>query len=136
MFVIGHSTYIVIYIRSGLNPPIDENDLERWQSMVDYLARKQYGEQSLLLTIFHRKAEFWTYQIQKMYIRYFHWQFIGKGTTLGSDGYISEVYSLKGLWGIPFIAGIVGAYYHFRKDKMHAFAILTLFIATGVAIIF
>ncbi len=136
LFVIGYSTYIVIYIRSGLNPPIDENDPERWSSMMDYLARKQYGEQSLLLTIFHRKAEFWAYQFQKMYIRYFNWQFIGKGTTIGSDGYIIEVFSLKGLLGIPFIAGIVGAYYHFRKDKMHAFSVLTLFIATGVAIIF
>lgn len=136
LFIIGYSTYLVIYIRSGLNPPIDENDPERWSSMVDYLARKQYGEQSMLLTIFHRKAEFWAYQLKKMYIRYFNWQFIGRGTTLGSDGYIIETFSLRGLLGIPFIAGIVGAYYHFRQDKKHALAVLTLFIVTGVAIIF
>jgi len=135
LFIIGYSTYLIIYIRSGLNPPIDENDPENWQNLMAYLARKQYGENSLLLTMFARRAEFWAYQIKKMYIRYFAWQFVGKGTTLGPDGYIVETWSLRGLFMIPFTVGIVGAYYHFRRDWKHALAVLLLFIATGIAII-
>ncbi|MEE9169294.1 MAG: DUF2723 domain-containing protein [bacterium] len=135
LVVIGYSTYVIIFVRSGLNPPIDENDPETWQAMTDYLARKQYGEQSMLLTIFRRKAEFWAYQIQKMYIRYFAWQFVGKGTTIGSDGYIMEIWSLRGLYMVPFVAGMVGAYYHFRRDWKHATSILVLFIVAGIAVI-
>lgn len=137
LVIVGYSTYLIIYIRSGLNPPIDENDPEVWSRMADYLARKQYGEQSLLLTLFQRKADLWTYQIKKMFIRYFAWQFVGKGTTLGpQDGYIVENWSLRGLFMLPFITGVVGAYYHFRRDWKHALSILVLFIATGIAIIF
>lgn len=135
LMFIGYSSYLIIFIRSGLNPPIDENDPEVWSSMMDYLARKQYGENSLILTMFQRKAPFWTYQIKKMYIRYFGWQFIGKGTTIGSDGYIMETLSPRGLMMLPFVVGVVGAYYHFRRDWKHALPVLFLFIMTGVAII-
>ncbi len=135
LFVIGYSTYLIIYIRSGLNPPVDENDPETWKNLMDYLARKQYGEQSLLLTMFSRKAPFWDYQINKMYIRYFAWQFIGKGTTIGPDGYIMEIISLRGLMALPFVVGVVGAYYQFRRDWKHALAVLVLFIATGLALV-
>ena len=135
LFMIGYSTYLIIYIRSNLNPPIDENNPENWKNLMDYLARKQYGESSLLLTIFARKSAFWAYQIKKMYIRYLAWQFIGKGTTLGPDGYIVEIISLRGLMGLPFIVGAVGAYYHFRRDWKHALAVLLLFLATGLALV-
>jgi len=136
LMFIGYSSYLILYIRSGLNPPIDENDPGILKNMMDYLARKQYGEQSLLLTIFSRKAEFWSYQIKKMYIRYFAWQFVGRGTTLGSDGYIVETWSLKGLFMLPFMVGMVGAYHHFRRDWKHALAVLVFFFITGLAIIF
>jgi len=136
LIFIGYSSYLIIFIRSGLNPPIDENNPEVWSAMSDYLARKQYGENSLILTMFDRKAPFWVYQVKKMYIRYFSWQFIGKGTTLGSDGYIIETISTRGLLAIPFIVGIVGAYYHFRRDWKHALPVLVLFFVTGIAVIF
>ena len=135
LIFIGYSSYLIIFIRSGLNPPIDENNPETWLGMQDYLARKQYGEHSLLLTMMERKATFWAYQIKKMYLRYFAWQFVGKGTTLGPDGYIVEAWSLRGLMMIPFVVGLVGAYYHFRRDWKHALPVLVLFFVTGLAVL-
>ncbi|GBD95131.1 hypothetical protein BMS3Abin05_02752 [bacterium BMS3Abin05] len=136
LFIIGYSTYILIYIRSSMNPPIDENDPDTWAALKNYLARKQYGENSLLLTIFARKAPFWQYQINKMFVRYFSWQFIGTGTTIGKDGYISEIISLRGLYGLPFLVGIIGAVHHFTKDWKRGLAVLFLFFMMGLAIVF
>ncbi|MBN1780639.1 DUF2723 domain-containing protein [bacterium] len=133
--MIGYSTYLVIYIRAGMHPPINENDPSTWQGMMDYLGRKQYGQESMLLTFMHRKAEFWHYQIQMMYTRYFGWQFIGQGTTLDYNDRIVEIISFRGLYGIPFFVGILGAVHHFKRDWKRALAVLVLFIMTGYAII-
>lgn len=132
---LAYSLYLVIYIRAGLHPPINENDPSTFSAMKDYLARKQYGNESLLLTVFYRKAAFWSYQIQLMYTRYFGWQFIGKGTTLDAHDRIVEIISLKGLYGLPFLVGIWGMMHHFTKDWKRALAVLILFLMTGYAII-
>lgn len=135
IFLIGYSLYLVIYIRANLDPPINENSPKTLQAMGDYLNRKQYGEQSMLLTFLHRQAEFWSYQINFMFNRYFAWQFIGKGTTLDYHNRITEVISFRGLYGLPFLLGLWGAIHHFTKDKKRAIAVLVLFIMMGYAII-
>ncbi len=125
------STYTAIYIRSGLNPAIDENDPENIENMVSYLNREQYGDWGYV----DRRAPLWEYQIEKMYIRYFGWQFIGQGATLDEEGRIVENYSLNGLFGLPFLVGLIGMFFHFRKDWKHASAIMILFVMTGIAIV-
>jgi len=135
IIVIGYSLYTVIYIRANLDPPINENSPTTLQAMGDYLGRKQYGEQSMLLTFLHRKADFWSYQINFMFNRYFAWQFIGKGTTLDYHNRIVEVISLRGLYGLPFLVGLWGAIHHFFRDKKRAIAVLVLFFIMGYAII-
>ncbi len=132
---IGYSLYILIYIRANLNPPINENSPTTLQAMGDYLKRKQYGEQSMLLTFLYRKAEFWSYQINFMFNRYFAWQFIGKGSTLDYHNRIVEIISFRGLYGIPFLVGLWGAIHHFFKDKKRAIAVLVLFFMMGYAVI-
>ena len=69
---------------------------------------------------------FWRYQINHMYIRYFKWQFWGR---IGEQADISQ------LWALPFLLGLLGLGHHFSKDSRRAFAVLALFILTGVAII-
>lgn len=125
------STYTALYIRSGLNPAIDENDPENIENMVSYLNREQYGDWGYI----ERRAPLWKYQIEKMYIRYFGWQFIGQGQTLDDDGRIVENYSLHGLFGLPFLIGLIGMFYHFRKDWKHASVVMVLFLMTGIAIV-
>ncbi|MBN1154213.1 DUF2723 domain-containing protein [candidate division KSB1 bacterium] len=131
LIIIAASTYTLIYIRSNLNPAIDENDPETLEQMVSYLNREQYGDWSY----FERRAPLWEYQIKKMYLRYFGWQFIGTGTTLGEDRRVVENFSLNGLYGLPFLVGLIGMFYHFKKDWKHASSIMLLFIATGLAIV-
>ena len=131
LIVIAASTYTLIYIRSNLNPAIDENDPETLEQMVSYLNREQYGNWGYL----DRRAPLWEYQIKKMYLRYFGWQFIGTGSTLGEDRRVVENFSLNGLYGLPFLVGLFGMFYHFKKDWKHASSIMLLFLATGVAIV-
>ena len=135
LVVLGYSTYLVIYIRAGLAPPINMNNPSSLEAMKDYLGRKQYGEQSMLLTFLSRQADFWNYQIQKMYTRYFGWQFIGKGVLLDTRNRIVEIISFRGLYGLPFLVGLWGAVYHFIKDRKRAIAVLMLFVLTGIAIV-
>ncbi|MBN2354977.1 DUF2723 domain-containing protein, partial [candidate division KSB1 bacterium] len=159
LIMVGYSTYALIYIRSGLDPVIDENDPETPAQMVKYLNREQYGtwgtfprrfqglpmewqfkqqypNRSYATYQWGKQMDFlWNYQIVKMYIRYFGWQFIGKGTTLGPDGYIVENITAKGLYALPFLIGLLGMIYHFKRDWRHASSVLALFILTGVAIV-
>ncbi|MEJ1239021.1 DUF2723 domain-containing protein [Chryseolinea sp. T2] len=46
--LIGYSSYALVVIRSGDNPPIDENDPSDVMSFVSYLKREQYGSRPLL----------------------------------------------------------------------------------------
>lgn len=131
LVIVGYSTYAAIYIRSGLNPMIDENDPNTTARFVSYLNREQYGD----WPIFERRAEVWEYQIKKMYIRYFGWQFIGKGTEVGQDGLLAETISFRGLYGLPLLFGLLGIVHHFLRDWRRAFSILVLFVMTGIAIV-
>ncbi len=156
LVLIGYSTYSLIYIRSGLNPEIDENAPDTTEKFVKYLNREQYGDWS----IFDRKASLerspnaalytanprtataaevnkflWDYQIKKMFVRYFGWQFIGKGDAKGPDGLIADTISFRGLLGLPFLLGLIGLLHHFWRDWRRASAVMILFIMTGIAIV-
>jgi len=140
LIIIGYSTYVMIYIRSGLDPMIDENNPETIEKFIDYLERKQYGDHDP----FDREGKWkespngkrykstsdfvWNYQINKMYVRYFLWQFVG----MDDD---ETNWSWKQFYWLPFILGMLGIYWHFRHDPKHAWSVMALFIMTGIAII-
>ncbi|MBN2102984.1 DUF2723 domain-containing protein [bacterium] len=135
LVIVGYSTYLMIYVRAGMNPPINENNPSTFQAMMDYLGRKQYGQESMLLTFLYRKADFWNYQIQMMYTRYFGWQFIGKGIAMDYHDRLVDIISVRGLYGLPFFVGVWGAVHHFSRDWKRAVAVLVFFLITGYAII-
>ena len=44
LILIGYSSYTIIFIRSGQDPVIDENDPETVTAAISYLEREQYGQ--------------------------------------------------------------------------------------------
>ena len=98
-----------------------------------------------------------SWQIYQMYFRYFLWNFVGRYNQF--DGQQSSV-AVNGNWtsgifdggkhlpksitqgtdyaplyALPFILGLLGAAYHFRRSKRDALVIALLFFFTGIAIV-
>ncbi len=107
---------------------------------------------------------FVTYQLRWMYWRYFMWNFSGRqngdqgyypwdansGHWITGINFIDNmlVHNMDELtdtqkndparntyFMLPFIFGLIGMFYHFRKRQNDALAVLALFLMTGVAII-
>ncbi|MDX1640710.1 MAG: DUF2723 domain-containing protein [Balneolaceae bacterium] len=87
---------------------------------------------------------FLSYQVNHMYIRYFNWNFIGREADIQDTGWYSGFSETRhsnnpansGYFYLPLLLGLFGFLYHFRNDWKRAFAILALFLLTGLAIIF
>ncbi|MGZ3872391.1 MAG: glycosyltransferase family 117 protein [Mucilaginibacter sp.] len=98
-----------------------------------------------------------SWQIYQMYVRYFLWNFVGRYNEM--NGQLSSE-DLNGNWtsgifdgakhlpksittgtnytplyALPFVLGLLGAAYHFRRKKRDALVITLLFFFTGVAIV-
>jgi ACR3 family arsenite efflux pump ArsB len=54
--IIGYSVHLVIPIRAGLEPMINENHPSTWAAFVDFLERKQYGSESMITRMFWRRG--------------------------------------------------------------------------------
>jgi hypothetical protein len=107
---------------------------------------------------------FWRYQLGHMYFRYFMWNFSGRQNDIQSS-YTGEITKGNWITGISFIdemrlgsqskltdtmrenkaynkyfllpllLGLVGLFYHRKKDKRDFWVTMTLFIMTGIAIV-
>lgn len=161
LIIVGYSAMMEIYIRSGMNPGIDENDPDTPARFFSYLNREQYGDRAIFPRYWNNDPEyhsasdyFWRYQVNKMFNRYLFWQFIGREGAPHNefqDAGVSPKYSVVSLLSsgelsggarwlgiitcVPFLLGLAGFAYQFSKDKKSWFVIATLFFMTGYAII-
>ncbi|MDP6778550.1 MAG: DUF2723 domain-containing protein, partial [Candidatus Latescibacteria bacterium] len=134
LFALGYSTYIALMIRSGLDPAIDENNPENWSNFVMFLSRVQYGTESMLLSVFDRRAPFWDYQIGSMYLKYFLAQF-----PVPVLGFVSEAFRKATepevlriqVSIVPYLLGFWGMWLHWSRDGRRFWAMLVLFALTG-----
>ncbi len=105
---------------------------------------------------------FANYQVGFMYWRYFAWNFIGRQNDEQGQGsnfegnWISGIKSVDAVrlgnqdklpdsitanagyntfYGLPFILGIIGLIYLYKKNKKDSLVVATLFFCTGIAII-
>jgi hypothetical protein len=95
-----------------------------------------------------------SWQIWQMYGRYFMWNFVGRYNDMdgqsnqGYDGQYTTGFTdshlpqntLHGntytpLYGLPLIIGLIGAIYHFRKNKRDALIVALLYFFMGLAIV-
>jgi hypothetical protein len=104
-----------------------------------------------------------SYQIGWMYLRYFGWNFVGKQNDVQGFGNKRDGNTLTGiaavdnsllgdqsklpetlrnnkannkLFALPFILGILGILYQYKKDQKGSFVSFLLFFFTGLAIVF
>jgi pentatricopeptide repeat protein len=144
LIVLGYSTYTSVYVRAGSQPPMNENDPSDLARLVSYLNREQYGSAPLLQRRWSTEPDhqerfnsyssdfdyLWRYQMNHMFLRYLGWNYIG------SEGDWKEAgVSWKQLYGIPFFLGILGAYYHWKRDKKMAFVASTFFFIMSVILV-
>lgn len=105
---------------------------------------------------------FFNYQMGQMYVRYFLWNFVGRQNDIqghgnNSDGnWISGISGLdesrlgpqvglpdgadnnkakNAFYGLPLILGLIGLFYHIKKDNKNAAVVGMLFFFTGIAIV-
>lgn len=214
--LIGYASYALIVIRSGYDPPIDENDPENIVSVVSYLKREQYGSRPLLkgqyftaevvdqkegakvyakgeeeYEVVDRKLEYvydpakttilpriystehagsyrnwlglqpgeeptfgdnlyflFSYQLGKMYMRYFMWNFAGRASDIQDAGWIGPLdvgkevpeviennKARNNFLMLPLLLGLVGLFYQFKRDLFGFSVVAMLFFLTGIALV-
>lgn len=143
LVVLGFSTYISVLLRSNVdNLPLDENNPDTMERLIPYLNREQYGEQPLIWPrrysnepqhertrqLYSSDLQFmWKYQINEMFNRYLFWQYIGRAGYDQGDGV-----DFSKFFAIPFVLGMFGVFYHFRKDWKLGLIYLIMFLMMGV----
>ena len=129
---VGVSTYAFLYIRSGLQPVLDEADPETWRNLLAVIRRQQYPSRSPLdnpmfdhgtdnpgrtLTMFAQQLV--------NYGQYFAWQW---GRSLGVVAKLLATLVYVGL-------GLAGWDQLNRRDRGGAFLLAALFLVTGLGLV-
>ena len=129
---VGISIYAYLYIRSGLQPLLDEADPETWKNLLAVIRREQFGSRGLLdnptfppgdanpgrtLTLFGQQLF--------NYLQYFTWQW---GRSLPPAGMLM-------VWVVFLILGTVGFEFARRRDIGFAYLLGALWLVTGVGLV-
>jgi len=122
------------------------------------------GEKETIVkpTFLENLTYFKNYQVGWMYFRYFMWNFSGRQNDIQGHGNNTEGNWITGInfidelrlgsqaklpsilannkgrnvfYGLPFLLGLLGLYFHFKQDAKDAFVVMLLFIFTGLAIV-
>lgn len=86
-FLIGCSTYLILPIRAGANPPVNQGDPSTWAAFKAYYTREQYGSKPLLYgpTLYSRPLMLEEVDSQG---RYFYDRHFLRETTSGRKEYV------------------------------------------------
>ncbi len=137
---VGYTTYSMIIIRSVQDTPINLNSPKDMSSLFSYVNREQYGDfptfkrrfsqephQQHIYTRYSSDLDFFAdYQMNHMFNRYLAWNYIGRSSTVQDSGV-----EITDFFAIPFLLGLLGLYFHFRKDWKMASVFLVMFIFLG-----
>jgi hypothetical protein len=132
LFGLGYSTYGALYIRSGLNPAIDENDPETLSAFIKFLNREQYGTESMLLSMLSARAsrayQFWHLQA-KYFLQQFPFPFLERVVEFRkATENAPDVVSIS---LVPYLLGLGGLVWHARRDWRRFAAIGAMFVVMG-----
>jgi hypothetical protein len=143
--VLGITTYSMIIIRSNKMTPMNEDEPKNFERLASYLGREQYGDFPTWKRRYSNEPQhrqIWAnyssdleyllkWQIHHQYNRYLFWNYIGRNSWIQDDGV-----DFKKLFAIPFILGMLGIFYYFRRDWKMASVFLVVFIFMGYFICF
>jgi hypothetical protein len=122
------------------------------------------GEQETVQkpTFAENLSYFWNYQVRYMYWRYFMWNFVGRqNDTQGQVGNIAEGNWMSGIpvidsiflgsqeypesmkrnkamnhfYFLPLILGLIGLWFHFKREPGDGWVVFLIFFFTGIAIV-
>ncbi|MEJ2613668.1 MAG: DUF2723 domain-containing protein [Ignavibacteriaceae bacterium] len=121
LYLLGFSLNIFPLIRSQSHPPFSMDDIRNFSQLYAWIDMKRYGESNFSM-IFNRRAPFWSYQVDHMYLRYFGWNFLG---TQGNGTIFNQIYFSF----IPLLLGIIGFIYSLiKKFKLWILIFITFFL--------
>ncbi len=132
LFGLGYSTYGALYIRSGLEPAVDQNNPETWAAFVKFLNREQYGSESQLLGMLQAKATR-TYQFWHLQMKYFFQQFPFPllERTVEFRRATENAKDVVSVSLIPYLLGLGGLLWHGRRDWKRFLAVFSMFLIMG-----
>jgi tetratricopeptide (TPR) repeat protein len=142
LILMGYTTYATIIVRANQDPPMNENSPKTLAQFTRFINREQYGSRDFLPRRYPTETGerngptwerytsdgdfFWRYQTDHMYNRYLYWNFIGRAGEAQDSGT-----DWSKTWGIPFLLGVFGMYWHFKRDPKRALTFLAAFIMLG-----
>ncbi len=143
--LLGYSTYSMTMIRANQDTPINLNAPKTMSEFHSYMNREQYGDFPTFKRRFSQEGHqrgiytnyssdldfFWNYQMDRMFNRYLGWNYIGRDSTVQGSGV-----NWKQLFAIPFLIGLFGIFYQFKRDWKMASAMMAMFIFLGYLTVF
>jgi transmembrane protein TMEM260 (protein O-mannosyltransferase) len=134
---IGVTSYLYLYIRSGLHPPINEAQPDNWTSLLAVIRREQYPVRTPLddPTVLHgpdnpgRTLKIFGLQLVN-YIQYFDWQW-ANGVTAAIGRF-----PLRTLATLLFtFLGLRGQLIQRRADRSSWWLLFMLWLVTGLGLV-
>jgi hypothetical protein len=139
----GYTTYTVIMVRAAQNPPMNQHHASTFKILAEYINREQYGEAKEMprrleeqnrdhshdATFNNYSSDgdfFWRYQTGHMFTRYLMWNFVGRANDEQDAGV-----DYSKTWALPFLLGLFGLFWHFKRDPKRALTLVGTFIIMG-----
>jgi hypothetical protein len=137
LFLLGYSTYLALFIRSGLDPAVDMNDPENLGNFISFLNREQYGTDSQLLGMLTARADR-TYQLWHQQMKYFlqQWPFPFLERDVVFRWATEKAPHVISVSLVPLLAGVAGFGWQLRRDWRRFLGLLSMFIIMGVGLSF
>ena len=130
LIAIGLSPHIFLIIRSAHRPFMNEGYPHTWTLFKDYVLRSQYGPTSM----FNRRATF-LYQMKDQFLTYFSWQFFHPETLAQWIKIpVNAIQFFANL--IVVFLGVIGAYFHYKKNKHSFIYLFAFFFMASIAMVF
>ncbi len=142
LMFLGFTTYTLIMVRAAQEPPMNQWHADNFKSVTKFINREQYGdrgqfprrqalepgdEQKGMFKNYSSDMDFFIkYQTNHMYNRYLLWNFVGRVSQKQDTGV-----DWSKTWGIPFLIGLFGMYWHFRRDPKRALSMFVMFLMLG-----